>query len=108
MAARLLELEGEHNEVVPSTTVGERSVISDAAVDVVLDPCEVSEGCGIDWKSGAAAAKGSVNKGTAGFPRCMWCYRTRAMMHLRICLETTPLVAVIVRASFRSGILGCQ
>ncbi|KAI9431575.1 hypothetical protein H4582DRAFT_2084895 [Lactarius indigo] len=63
LAAQLLELEGEYIEVVLSTTAGKRSVISDAGVDVVLDQCEGFEGRGIGWKSGAAAAKGSMNKG---------------------------------------------
>ncbi|KAH9051384.1 SNF2-family ATP dependent chromatin remodeling factor snf21 [Lactarius deliciosus] len=63
MAAHLLELEGEHIEVVPSTAAGKRSVISDAELDMLLDRRkEVFEGRGIGWKSGAAAAKGRTNK----------------------------------------------
>ncbi|KAH9009313.1 SNF2-family ATP dependent chromatin remodeling factor snf21 [Lactarius hengduanensis] len=64
MAAHLLELEGEHIEVVPSTAAGKRSVISDAELDMLLDRRkEVFEGRGAGWKSGAAAAKGRANKG---------------------------------------------
>ena len=37
MAAQLLELEGEHIEVVPSTAAGKRSVISNAELDMLLD-----------------------------------------------------------------------
>lgn len=64
MAAQLLELEGEHIEVVPSTAAGKRSVISDAELDMLLDRRkEVFEGRGVGWKSGAAAAKGRADKG---------------------------------------------
>ncbi len=67
MAAQLLELEGEHIEVVPSTAAGKRSVISDAELDMLLDRRkEVFEGRGVGWKSGAAAAKGSAYKGANG------------------------------------------
>ena len=56
MAAQLLELEGEHIEVVQSTAAGKRSVISDAELDMLLDRRkEVFEGRGSGWKSGAAA-----------------------------------------------------
>ncbi|KAH9024616.1 P-loop containing nucleoside triphosphate hydrolase protein [Lactarius pseudohatsudake] len=64
MAAHLLELEGEHIEVVLSTTAGKRSAISDAELDILLDRRkEVFEGRGVGWKSGAEAAKGRANKG---------------------------------------------
>ncbi|KAI9439191.1 SNF2-family ATP dependent chromatin remodeling factor snf21 [Lactarius indigo] len=50
MAAHLLELEGEHIEVVPSTAAGKRSVISDAELDMLLDRRkEVFEGRGVGW-----------------------------------------------------------
>ncbi|KAH9970340.1 SNF2 family N-terminal domain-containing protein [Russula compacta] len=56
MAAQLLELEGEHIEVVQSTAAGKRSVISDAELEMLLDRRkEVFEGRGVGWKSGAAA-----------------------------------------------------
>ena len=56
MAVQLLELEGEHIEVVQSTAAGKRSVISDAELDMLLDRRkEVFEGRGSGWKSGAAA-----------------------------------------------------
>jgi ATP-dependent DNA helicase len=64
MAAQLLELEGEHIEVVPSTAAGKRSVISDAELEMLLDRRkEVFEGRGVGWKSGAAAAKARANTG---------------------------------------------
>ena len=67
MAAQLLELEGEHIEVVPSTAAGKRSVISDTELDMLLDRRkEVFEGRGVGWKSGAAAAKGRANVGSNG------------------------------------------
>jgi ATP-dependent DNA helicase len=56
MAAQLLELEGEHIEVVQNTAAGKRGVISDAELDMLLDRRkEVFEGRGVGWKSGAAA-----------------------------------------------------
>jgi ATP-dependent DNA helicase len=56
MAAQLLELEGEHIEVVPSTAAGKRSIISDAELDLLLDRRkEVFEGRGVGWKSGKSA-----------------------------------------------------
>ncbi|KAI0300001.1 SNF2 family N-terminal domain-containing protein [Multifurca ochricompacta] len=59
MAAQLLELEGEHIEVVPSTAAGKRSVISDAELDMLLDRRkEVFEGRGLGWKSGQSGKKG--------------------------------------------------
>lgn len=59
MAAQLLELEGEHIEVVQNTVAGKRGVISDADLDVLLDRRkEVFEGRGVGWSSGASA-KGS-------------------------------------------------
>ena len=68
MAAQLLELEGEHIEVVQSNAAGKRSVISDAELDMLLDRRkEVFEGRGVGWKSGAAAAaKGRTNAGANG------------------------------------------
>ncbi|KAI9449289.1 SNF2-family ATP dependent chromatin remodeling factor snf21 [Lactarius psammicola] len=70
MAAQLLELEGEHIEVVPSTAAGKRSVISDAELDMLLDRRkEVFEGRGVGWKSGAAATKGRTSNKGAETPR---------------------------------------
>ena len=67
MAAQLLELEGEHIEVVQSNAAGKRSVISDAELDMLLDRRkEVFEGRGVGWKSGAAATKGRANVGANG------------------------------------------
>jgi ATP-dependent DNA helicase len=66
MAAQLLELEGEHIEVVPSTAAGKRSIISDAELDMLLDRRkEVFEGRGVGWKSGASkgAAAGGARVG---------------------------------------------
>jgi ATP-dependent DNA helicase len=57
MAAQLLELEGEHLEVVENTVDGKRGVISDAELDILLDRRkEVFEGRGVGWKSSAAVA----------------------------------------------------
>ncbi len=54
MAAQLLELEGEHIEVVQNTASGKRGIISDAELDMLLDRRkEVFEGRGVGWKSGA-------------------------------------------------------
>lgn len=56
MAAELLELEGEHIEVVQNTAAGKHGVISDAELDVLLDRRrEVFEGRGVGWKSGASS-----------------------------------------------------
>ena len=61
MAAQLLELEGEHIEVVQSTAAGKRSVISDAELDMLLDRRkEVFEGRGVGWKGGAAKRRASA------------------------------------------------
>ena len=58
MAAQLLELEGEHIEVVQNTVDGKRGVISDAELDILLDRRkEVFEGRGVGWKSGAASVR---------------------------------------------------
>lgn len=58
MAAELLELEGEHIEVVQSTAAGKRGIISDAELDMLLDRRkEVFEGRRVGWKSGKAVAK---------------------------------------------------
>jgi len=55
MAAQLLELEGEHIEVVQNTATGKRGIISDAELDMLLDRRkEVFEGRGVGWKSGAS------------------------------------------------------
>jgi len=55
MATQLLELEGEHIEVVQNTAAGKRGVISDAELDVLLDRRkEVFEGRGVGWKSSAS------------------------------------------------------
>ncbi|KAH9979634.1 hypothetical protein BJV74DRAFT_798291 [Russula compacta] len=59
MAAQLLELEGEHIEVVMSTAAGKCSVISDAELDVLLDRRkDVFECRGVGWKSCAAGKDG--------------------------------------------------
>jgi ATP-dependent DNA helicase len=64
MATQLLELEGEHIEVVQNTAAGKRGVISDAELDMLLDRRkEVFEGRGVGWKSGASA---SVKNRTGG------------------------------------------
>jgi ATP-dependent DNA helicase len=65
MAAQLLELEGEHIEVVQSNAAGKRSVISDAELEMLLDRRkEVFEGRGVGWKSGAGRANvGGANGG---------------------------------------------
>jgi ATP-dependent DNA helicase len=55
MAAQLLELEGEHIEVVQSTAAGKRGIISDAELDILLDRRKkVFEGRRVGWKSGGA------------------------------------------------------
>ena len=60
-AAQLLELEGEHIEVVPSTAAGKRSIISDAELDMLLDRRkEVFEGRGVGWKSGRSTTTKSA------------------------------------------------
>ncbi|KAH9973639.1 hypothetical protein BJV74DRAFT_864200 [Russula compacta] len=72
MAAQLLELQGEHVEVVQSTAVGKRSVISDAELDILLDRRkEVFEGRGVGWKSDAAGkdTKGDGINARAGTVR---------------------------------------
>ncbi|KAF8267784.1 hypothetical protein EI94DRAFT_1700718 [Lactarius quietus] len=67
MTVQPLKLEDEHIEVVPSIAAGKRSVISDAGLEMLLDRHhEVFEGCGIGWKSGAAAAKARANVGYNG------------------------------------------
>jgi ATP-dependent DNA helicase len=59
MAAQLLELEGEHIEVVQSSAAGKRSIINDAELDMLLDRRkEVFEGRRVGWKSGKAARSG--------------------------------------------------
>jgi ATP-dependent DNA helicase len=61
MAAELLELEGEHIEVVQSTAAGKRGIISDAELDMLLDRRkEVFDGRRVGWKSGKAAKSGGV------------------------------------------------
>ena len=70
MAAQLLELEGEHIEVVQSTAAGKRSVISDAELDMLLDRRkEVFEGRGVGWKSGKGRAATSSSVYGAETPR---------------------------------------
>ena len=62
MATQLLELEGEHIEVVQNTAAGKRGIISDAELDMLLDRRkEVFEGRGVGWKSGGAFASASAS-----------------------------------------------
>ena len=62
MATQLLELEGEHIQVVQNTAAGKRGVISDAELDMLLDRRkEVFEGRGVGWKSGASAVSASAS-----------------------------------------------
>jgi ATP-dependent DNA helicase len=72
MAAQLLELEGEHIEVVQSSAAGKRGIISDAELDMLLDRRkEVFEGRRVGWKSGGASvrnAKGARKAGGKGSP----------------------------------------
>lgn len=64
MAAQLLELEGEHIEVVQNTAAGKRGIISDAELDILLDRRkEVFEGRGVGWKSGADVKNRSSDAG---------------------------------------------
>jgi len=66
MAAQLLELEGEHIEVVQSSAAGKRGIISDAELDMLLDRRkEVFESHRVGWKSGKAARSGT--KGSPSF-----------------------------------------
>ena len=66
MAAELLELEGEHIEVVQSTAAGKRGIISDAELDMLLDRRkEVFEGRRVGWKSGKAVAKSGGAKASS-------------------------------------------
>src|SRR5712691_3873343 len=59
MAAQLLDLEGEHIEVVQSSAAGKRGIISDAELDMLLDRRkEVFEGRRVGWKIGKAARSG--------------------------------------------------
>jgi ATP-dependent DNA helicase len=78
MATQLLELEGEHIEVVQNTTAaGKRGIISDAELDMLLDRRkEVFEGRGVGWKSGGASASVSASVknrsgGVAGVDRAI-------------------------------------
>jgi len=65
MAAELLELEGEHIEVVQSTAAGKRGIISDAELEMLLDRRkEVFEGRRVGWKS-SKAAKGSSSSSSS-------------------------------------------
>ena len=69
MAAELLELEGEHIEVVQSTAAGKRGIISDAELDMLLDRRkEVFEGRRVGWKSGKAAKSGGVKASSSSSP----------------------------------------
>ena len=66
MAAELLELEGEHIEVVQNSAAGKHGVISDAELDVLLDRRkEVFEGRGVGWKSGASSVGRGDGDGVA-------------------------------------------
>jgi ATP-dependent DNA helicase len=59
MAAQLLELEGEHIEVVQSSAAGKRGIISDAELNMLLDRRkEVFEGRRVGWKSGSGVSAG--------------------------------------------------
>lgn len=71
MASQLLELEGEHIEVVQNTAAGKRGIINDAELDMLLDRRkEVFEGRGVGWKSGASASvKNRSGGGVAGDDR---------------------------------------
>jgi ATP-dependent DNA helicase len=61
MAAQLLQLEGEHIEVVQNTADSKRGIISDAELDMLLDRRkEVFEGRGVGWKSGASVKNRSA------------------------------------------------
>ncbi|KAF4581595.1 hypothetical protein EYR38_002924 [Pleurotus pulmonarius] len=65
MAAELLQLEGEKIEVVPNTTAGKRSVLSDADLRVLLDRSpEVFAERGRGWTS-AGAGEGVHSHGDA-------------------------------------------
>ena len=69
MAAELLELEGEHIEVVQSTAAGKRGIISDAELDMLLDRRkEVFEGRRVGWKSGKAAKSGGAKASSSSSP----------------------------------------
>ncbi len=70
MAAQLLQLEGEHIEVVQNTADGKRGIISDAELDMLLDHREeVFEGRGVGWKSGASVKnRGGVVVGDTATP----------------------------------------
>jgi ATP-dependent DNA helicase len=71
MAAQLLELEGEHIEVVQSSAAGKRGIISDAELDMLLDRRkEVFAGRRVGWKSGASvrSANGARKAGGKGSP----------------------------------------
>jgi ATP-dependent DNA helicase len=66
MATQLLELEGEHIEVVQNTADGKRGIISDTELDMLLDRRkEVFEGRGVGWKSGAASVMNRSSNGVA-------------------------------------------
>ena len=68
MAAQLLELEGEHIEVVQSTGAGKRGIISDAELDMLLDRRkEVFEGRRVGWKSSGAAKSGGRGAGAGKY-----------------------------------------
>lgn len=59
MATELLQLEGEKIEVVPNTTAGKRSVLSDADLRVLLDRSpEVFTERGRGWTSAGAGEDG--------------------------------------------------
>ncbi len=70
MAAQLLQLEGEHIEVVQNTADGKRGIISDAELDMLLDRRkEIFEGRGVGWKSAASVKnRGGVVVGDSATP----------------------------------------
>jgi ATP-dependent DNA helicase len=62
LAASLLKLEGEKIEVVPNTDAGKAGVISDEALDALLDRSpEVFAGRGVGWTSKEGDAKGATS-----------------------------------------------
>jgi len=70
MAAQLLELEGEHIEVVQSSAAGKRGIINDDELEMLLDRrAEVFEGRGVGWKSGAAVKDKNTNDKDEGAAR---------------------------------------
>ncbi|KAH9953446.1 SNF2 family N-terminal domain-containing protein [Russula dissimulans] len=67
MATQLLELEGEHIEVVQSTAADKRGIMSEAELEMLLDRRrEVFEGRGVGWKSGAVVKGKDKDRNKAG------------------------------------------